>query len=91
MIETALKLAPNDPFILDSMGWVLFRQGDLNGALSHLERAYAQRPDAEIAAHIGEVLWVLERRDEALRTWNEALKRHPDSEEIKEVLQRFAP
>ncbi|MQM35597.1 MAG: pilus assembly protein TadD [Candidatus Accumulibacter phosphatis] len=91
LIETALKLAPNDPFILDSMGWVLFRQGDLNGALSHLERAYAQRPDAEIAAHIGEVLWVLERRDEALRTWNEALKRHPDSEEIKEVLQRFAP
>ncbi|EXI82510.1 MAG: tetratricopeptide repeat protein [Candidatus Accumulibacter appositus] len=91
LIETALKLAPNDPFILDSMGWVLFRQGELEGALTHLQRAYAQRPDAEIAAHMGEVLWMLGRTEEAQRTWREALERHPESVEIKETLKRFSP
>jgi tetratricopeptide (TPR) repeat protein len=91
LIETALQLAPNDPFILDSMGWVLFRQGELENALTHLQRAYAQRPDAEIAAHLGEVLWMLGRTDEAQRTWNEALQRHPESEEVRKVLKRFSP
>jgi tetratricopeptide (TPR) repeat protein len=91
LIETALKLAPNDPFILDSMGWVLFRQGELESALIHLQRAYAQRPDAEIAAHMGEVLWMLGRTEEAQRTWREALERHPESVEVKETLKRFSP
>ena len=91
LIEKALKLAPNDPFILDSMAWVLYRQGDLEGALTHLQRAYAQRPDAEIAAHLGEVLWMLGRKDEAQRTLREAQKKHPASEEIQEALKRFSP
>ena len=91
LIEKALKLAPNDPFILDSMAWVMYRQGDLEGALTRLQRAYAQRPDAEIAAHMAEVLWMLGRKEEAQRTLQEALKRHPDSEEVRQALNRFSP
>ena len=91
LIEKALKLAPNDPFILDSMAWVTYRQGDLEGALTLLQRAYAQRPDAEIAAHMAEVLWMLGRKEEAQRTLQEALKRHPDSEEVRQALTRFSP
>ena len=91
LIEKALKLSPDDPFILDSMGWVLYRQGDFPGALTQLERAHAQRPDPEIAAHLGEVLWMLGRKDDARRTWREAQKKHPGSEELAEVVKKFAP
>ena len=63
LIEKALKLAPDDAFIMDSMGWVLYRMGRTREALDYLQRAYTLRPDAEIAAHLGEVLWV-ERRQE---------------------------
>ncbi len=91
LIEKALKLSPNDPFIIDSMGWVLFRKGDNAGALNQLQRAYAIRPDPEIAAHLGEVLWVLGRRDEARKTWQDAAKAHPGNEVLAEVMKRFAP
>ncbi|WP_291993046.1 tetratricopeptide repeat protein [Candidatus Accumulibacter sp. ACC003] len=91
LIEQALKLAPNDPFILDSMAWVLYRQGDLEGALTHLQRAYAQRPDPEIAAHLGEVLWMLGRKDEAQNSLREALKKHPENEALKAATSRFSP
>ncbi|MBM3390571.1 MAG: tetratricopeptide repeat protein [Betaproteobacteria bacterium] len=91
LIEKALKLSPNDPFIIDSMGWVLFRKGDNAGALTQLQRAYAIRPDPEIAAHLGEVLWVLGRRDEARKTWQDAAKAHPGNEVLAEVMKRFAP
>ena len=91
LIEQALKLAPNDPFILDSMGWVLYRQGDLEGALTHLQRAYAQRQDPEIAVHIAEVLWSMERKDEAQGSLREALKKHPENQELQEALKRFSP
>jgi tetratricopeptide (TPR) repeat protein len=63
LIDKALKLSPDDAFIMDSMGWVLFRQGKTEDGLKYLQRAYSIRPDAEIAAHLGEVLWVLGRRD----------------------------
>jgi tetratricopeptide (TPR) repeat protein len=89
LIEKALQLAPDDSFIIDSMGWVLYRQGDLKGAVSYLQRAYNGRPDAEIGAHLGEVLWVEGKRDEARRIWNEALKSHPDNETLKKTVKRF--
>ncbi|MFZ2852942.1 MAG: tetratricopeptide repeat protein, partial [Rhodocyclaceae bacterium] len=91
LVEKALTLAPDDPFILDSMGWVLYRQGDFPGALARLERAYAQRPDPEIAAHLGEVLWVLERKDDARRIWREAQKMHPGNEDLAQVVKKFSP
>ncbi|MBE7423307.1 MAG: tetratricopeptide repeat protein [Zoogloeaceae bacterium] len=91
LIFKALQLSPDDPFIIDSMGWVLYRKGDPAGALSHLQRAHSIRPDPEIAAHLGEVLWVLGRRDEARRTWQEAAQVHPGNEVLVEVIKRFAP
>jgi tetratricopeptide (TPR) repeat protein len=91
MVVKALQLSPDDPFIIDSMGWVLYRKGDNEGALTHLQRAFSIRPDPEIAAHLGEVLWALGRRDEAKRTWQEAAKAHPGNEVLAEVIKRFAP
>jgi Flp pilus assembly protein TadD len=91
LIEKALKLAPEDPFILDSLGWVLYRQGDFLGALVQLEHAYALRPDPEIAAHLGEVFWMLGRKDDAQRTWREAQKKHPANEELAGVVKKFIP
>jgi len=91
LIETALKLAPDDPFIQDSMGWVLYRMGRNQEGLDYLQRAFKQRPDAEIAAHLGELLWVLNQRDEARRIWAEALKAHPDNEVLRDTVKRFQP
>ena len=89
LIEKALKLSPDDYFIVDSMGWVLFRQGDLKGALSQLERAYKGRPDAEIAAHLGEVLWRLGRTDEAEKLWQQASHKTPDNDTLQKTMKRF--
>lgn len=91
LIEKALKISPDDFFILDSMGWVLFRQGDLVGALGYLEKAYARRSDPEIAAHIGEVLWAQGREDEAKRVWEEAQKKYPGNEALVDVIKKFLP
>jgi tetratricopeptide (TPR) repeat protein len=90
LIEKALKLAPEDSFILDSLGWVLYRQGDLPGALANLERAYAKRSDPEIAAHLGEVLWVLGRKEEAGRILREAQQKFPTNEALADALKKFA-
>jgi tetratricopeptide (TPR) repeat protein len=91
LIERALELAPKDPFILDSHGWVLFRQGQVQAALEVLNQAYGIRPDPEIAAHLGEVLWSLGRKDEARRTWDKARQEHPDNEALAATIKRFAP
>ena len=91
LISKALKLSPDDFFILDSMGWVLYRLGDLPGALAYLERAYTNRDDPEISAHLGEVLWAIDRKDEARRTLLEAQKKHPDSEVLLDAIKKFAP
>jgi len=91
LIEKALKLAPDDSFIIDSMGWVLYREGDVRGAIGMLRRAYDERPDAEIGAHLGEVLWVSGQKDEARRVWEEALKNHPENEALKKTVKRFRP
>jgi len=91
LIETALKLAPDDPFIQDSMGWVLYRMGRNKEGLDYLQRAFKQRPDPEIAAHLGEVLWVLDQRDAARKIWAESLKAHPSNELLQGTVKRFQP
>jgi tetratricopeptide (TPR) repeat protein len=89
LIEKALKLSPDDAFIMDSMGWVLFRQGKAGEGLKYLQHAYTIRPDAEIAAHLGEVLWSLGRREEARKVWDEALKKTPDNETLTKTVHRL--
>jgi Flp pilus assembly protein TadD len=89
LIDKALQLSPEDPFILDSKGWILFRRGDGSGALDVLKKAFAIRSDPEIAAHIGEVLWSLGRRDEARRTLDEAIKGSPDNEALTGTIKRL--
>lgn len=91
LVDKALALSPDDSFILDSKGWVLFRQGKLAEALEHLKRAYDKQPDAEIAAHIGEVLWALGRVDEAKAIWRDAVKAHPANEALNATIKRFQP
>ncbi len=89
LIERALELSPDDYYILDSMGWVLYRMGDLQGAADYLRRAYEGRPDAEIGAHLGEVLWAMGDRAEAERVWQEALKSHPENEVLQKTVKRL--
>jgi tetratricopeptide (TPR) repeat protein len=91
LIERALELSPEDYYILDSMGWVLYRMGDLKGAAAHLRRAYLGRPDAEIGAHLGEVLWTMGERTEARRIWQEVQKSHPENETLQKTLKRLRP
>ncbi len=91
LIETALKLAPDDPFIMDSMGWVLYRMGRGKEGLDYLQRAFKQRPDPEIAAHLGEVLWVLGQQDQAKKIWAESLKGHPGNDVLQSTVKRFLP
>jgi len=92
LIERALKLAPDDAFIMDSMGWVLYRLGRHREALEHLQRAYALRPDGDIAAHLGEVLWADGQQDQARKVWAEALKTHGTSNEaLQNTIKKFAP
>ncbi|MEN3290758.1 MAG: hypothetical protein V7642_11, partial [Burkholderiales bacterium] len=89
LIEKALKLAPEDPFIMDSMGWVQFRLGRLKEAEATLRRAYELRPDAEIAVHLGEVLWVKGQKDDAQRLWRDAQTKDPQNDTLKSTLARF--
>jgi tetratricopeptide (TPR) repeat protein len=91
LIDKALQLSPEDPFILDSKGWVMFRRGDAQGALDVLKKAFSLRADPEIAAHLGEVLWSLGRKDEARRTWGEAMKASPGNEVLVGTVRKFVP
>jgi tetratricopeptide (TPR) repeat protein len=91
LIAQALKLAPDDPFIMDSMGWVEFRLGNLGASLEILRRAFQTRADPEIAAHLGEVLWVKGEREEAKSVWQSALKDHPENETLRNTVKRFLP
>jgi tetratricopeptide (TPR) repeat protein len=90
-IEKALRLAPEDPFILDSMGWVEYRLGNHAQGLQFLQKAFQQRPDPEIAAHLGEVLWAKGDKSQAEKVWRDALRDNPDSEELKKVIKKFMP
>lgn len=89
LIERALKLAPGEPVIVDSLGWVEFRLGNLPEAAKLLRQAHSGRPDAEIAAHLGEVLWASGAQDEARRVWQEAARRDPGNEALRETLGRL--
>ncbi len=91
LLEKALALAPEDPFILDSVGWAQYRSGNLPRAQEFLERAYRARPDPEIAAHLGEVLWARGRRDEAGELWQTSLRSHPQNEVLLETMRRLKP
>ena len=91
LIERAIELAPNDPFILDSKGWVLFRQGNAPAALEALQQAFGMRADPEIAAHLGEVLWALGQRNAARDTWEKARQAHPANAVLVETIKRFLP
>jgi len=71
------------------MGWVQYRMGNHAAALDYLRRAYASLKDGEVAAHLGEVLWVTGERDEALRVWSEAEQREPDNAVLRATIQRF--
>ncbi len=89
LIEKALQMAPGDPFIMDSMGWVQFRMGNLAAAESALRRAYAVRSDPEIAVHLGEVLWQKGDKDEAQKLWREAQGKDPKNAALKSTLARL--
>ncbi|MDR2155552.1 MAG: tetratricopeptide repeat protein [Burkholderiaceae bacterium] len=89
LIEKAVKLSPDDHFIQDSLGWVEFRLGRVQEARGLLEAAYKKRPDPEIAAHLGEVLWVLGEHEAARAIWREGQRLDPDNATLVKTLQRL--
>jgi predicted Zn-dependent protease len=91
LIRKSLTVMPDNPAVLDSLGWVRFKRGDSKGALEHLQRAYTLAHDPEIAAHWGEALWKSGQQQEARRVWAGALARDPDSEELKATVARLIP
>ncbi|MBI3899696.1 MAG: tetratricopeptide repeat protein [Gammaproteobacteria bacterium] len=91
LLNQALELKPDDPYVLDSIGWLFYRQGGNAEAIKYLKRALAQRSDAEIAAHLGEVLWVTGDRTEAESVWKQALHETPDNEALRDVIKKFKP
>jgi Flp pilus assembly protein TadD len=91
LIGRALELKPDEPAIVDSMGWLQYRMGNLDQALADLRRAYASEPDPDIAAHLGEVLWVRGEHDEARRIWDAARSKAPDNKTLIEAIRRLTP
>ncbi len=89
LVAQALKLAPDDAFIQDSMGWVYFRMGNLGKAREYLERAWQGRPHAEVGAHLGETLWVQGEREAARSIWREAQQLEPDNDTLQSTLRRL--
>ena len=91
LIKKALALGPSDFYILDSMGWVLYRLGRLDEAVEYLRKAISIRQDPEIAAHLGEVLWVRGEREQAKEVWEAALQLTPEDSLLLDVIERFKP
>lgn len=91
LIEKALELAPQDGYIVDSLGWVLFRMGQISEAVVQLRRAFQMRPEAEVGAHLGEALWVDGKRDEAQKIWSDLLKESPANDTLQSTVKRLAP
>lgn len=91
LITKAHQLSPKDSFILDSLGWVNFRLGKNTLALEQLQQAFAMKPEADIAAHVGEVLWVMNRQSEAEEIWRQGQKLDANNPTLKETLKRFKP
>lgn len=91
LLEIAIKLEPEDPFIQDSMGWALFRAARYAEAVELLRRAHAAKPDPEIAAHFGEALWMKGDKEEARRIWQGSLQSNPENESLRETTSRLMP
>lgn len=91
LVEKALQLAPDDAAIMDSVGWGYYRSGRLDESLKLLRRAFAGNPDPEVAAHLGEVLWVHGDKDEARKIWQDSLKAHPRSTPLQNTIKKFIP
>lgn len=89
LIQKAVALAPEDPFIADSLGWVEFRLGNTAESLRVLEAAYLKRPDPEIGAHLGEVLWTQGQRERAIHIWKQSVLDDADNETLRETLKRL--
>ncbi|WP_062266982.1 tetratricopeptide repeat protein [Endozoicomonas arenosclerae] len=89
LIEKAYELDNEDPAIMDSMGWIQYRLGNYQAALEYLQSAYEKYPDHEVAAHLGEVLWALGRKDDARALWDDALEKNPDSVVLRETRERL--
>jgi len=89
LLERALDLDPESPFILDSVGWYLFRTGDYRAALDYLQRSYDKMPSADVAAHLGEVLWVLKRHDDARKVWREGMAKDAKNDTLLKTLKRL--
>lgn len=89
LLERAIAISPDDPAILDSLAWAQFKMGQYEESLSNLRKAFVSFPDHEVASHIGEVLWMMGRREEAQQVWADALADRPDSELIKEAMDRL--
>ena len=89
LIKRAFELAPNDAAIIDSLGWVQYRLGMYEEAIENLDRAYELFPDHEVAAHLGEVLWVTGERTQARSIWRKALESQPNSEFIRSTMERL--
>ncbi len=89
LIERAIAISPDDPAIIDSLGWALYKVGRYEESLVQMRRAFAAFPDDEVASHLGEVLWALERFDEAMRVWQDALETDPESPLIAEAMERL--
>lgn len=90
LVEKALQLAPDDAAIMDSVGWGYYRSGKLDESVSMLRRAFAGNPDPEVAAHLGEVLWMRGDKDEARKIWQDSLKANPDNAPLQAVIKKFA-
>ncbi len=89
LISKALALEPEEPAILDSMGWVLYRKGEYEEALEYLNKAFERFPDPEVAAHLGEVLWVTGDTEAALAIWRAALDEDPEHKILLSTLERL--
>ncbi|HEU0282807.1 MAG TPA: tetratricopeptide repeat protein [Gallionella sp.] len=91
LVEKALQLAPDDAAIMDSVGWGYYRSGRLDESLKLLRRAFAGNPDPEVAAHLGEVLWMHGDKEEARKTWQDSLKTNPGNTLLQTVIKKFIP
>jgi len=91
LVEKALRLAPDDPAIMDSVGWAYYLSGKLKESEEMLRRAFAVDPDPEIAAHLGEVLWMKGEKAEAKKVWQNGLNASPDSTHLQDVIKKFIP
>ncbi|MDP6652529.1 MAG: tetratricopeptide repeat protein, partial [Gammaproteobacteria bacterium] len=91
LIERAIAISPDDPAIIDSLAWAQYKLGRYEEALQNLRRAFAAFPDHEVASHLGEVLWMMGCQDEATQVWQDALEARPDSDLIREAIDRLNP